>query len=126
MVEKFSSRDDRLIYRSATYIQDDHAGGGDFFEDEPRAPQRTKGKDAKRLLPIRKVGGFEERLPRLSHLLPLCYNYGDFVPPQMAEKFLRDPSVDADLDIDKRTYFLQVECGDCIILNIGGLQCFGN
>ena len=30
----------------------------------------------------------------------------------MAEKFLRDPSVDADLDIDKRTYFLQVRIGD--------------
>ena len=78
MVEKFSSRDDRLIYRSATYIQDDHAGGGDFFEDEPRAPQRTKGKDAKRLLPIRKVClGFQQfqHIPGSIHVSYMFFHH---------------------------------------------------
>ncbi|GAX80447.1 hypothetical protein CEUSTIGMA_g7886.t1 [Chlamydomonas eustigma] len=82
MVETYASRDDRLVYRSATYLQEEEDGsedGGEESEEAQRRAQRNKGKEQKRILPIRK----------------------------MAEKFARNPSVDADLDIAKRCYFLQ-------------------
>ncbi|EFJ52641.1 hypothetical protein VOLCADRAFT_102618 [Volvox carteri f. nagariensis] len=107
IIEHFLGRDDRLVYRSATYTEDAAtaaaaaaaAGGGgapgappgssgaeaagaaegDPEEDAARRTRKTRNRGGdKRMLPIRK----------------------------MTEKFARNPALSADVDVAKRVYYL--------------------
>ncbi|GFR42728.1 hypothetical protein Agub_g3646 [Astrephomene gubernaculifera] len=100
IIEHFVGRDDRLIYRSATYAEDPAAAAGNASpapgpgagvaevppevdppgeDDVSRRARKTKARGGdKRMLPIRK----------------------------MTEKFARNPAVDADSDVAKRVYYL--------------------
>ncbi|GLI65995.1 hypothetical protein VaNZ11_009689 [Volvox africanus] len=98
IIEHFVGRDDRLVYRSATYTEDaastatggavgaaaagggpEAASEGDPEDDAVRRTRKSKNRGGdKRMLPIRK----------------------------MTEKFARNPSLDADSDVAKRVYYL--------------------
>ncbi|GIL93808.1 hypothetical protein Vretimale_187 [Volvox reticuliferus] len=98
IIEHFVGRDDRLVYRSATYTEDaasTAAGGalgatatgggpeaaneGDPEDDAVRRTRKSKNRGGdKRMLPIRK----------------------------MTEKFARNSPLDADADVAKRVYYL--------------------
>eukprot|EP00955_Chlamydomonas_euryale_P064515 359006-Chlamydomonas_euryale.AAC.3 len=52
IIERFEDRDDKLVYRSATYVQE--VTDGDDANAGPGA-RRLGGADSKRLLPIRKM-----------------------------------------------------------------------
>ncbi|KAG2491059.1 hypothetical protein HYH03_010505 [Edaphochlamys debaryana] len=100
IIEHFTGRDDRLVYRSATYSEDPAAlaaaaagapaasgggveGGGEGDmpgeDDASRRARKSKARGGdKRMLPIRK----------------------------MTEKFGRNPALEADADVAKRVYYL--------------------
>ncbi|GLC33992.1 Dynein regulatory complex subunit 7 [Pleodorina starrii] len=90
IMEHFVGRDDRLVYRSATYTEEAAASAGgagaeaasetDPEEDALRRTRKSRGARGgdKRMLPIRK----------------------------MTEKFGRNAGLDADADVAKRVYYL--------------------
>jgi len=77
IIETFTGRDDRLIYRSATYIAEP-LESNNLDEDPKRANRKSRTKESKKMLPIRK----------------------------MTEKFARNQDISADQDVAKRVFYL--------------------
>ncbi|KAL6761433.1 hypothetical protein V8C86DRAFT_3131553 [Haematococcus lacustris] len=78
VIELFEGRDDRLVYRSATYQTDMPDAAEGAAEEDGKRGRRMRNKEVKKMLPIRK----------------------------MTEKFSRDRKLPADKDVAKRVYFL--------------------